>query len=104
MDAPPAAMAMASVLLVTATVSVAFLDQTVREVSAQISARVMGNAAELCGHIPFLPILLSPPLPFLLFSFQGSLGKGHCIPELPECTDRSVLNKVHVAFANGMLF
>lgn len=41
-DAPPTAMAMASVLLVTATVSPAFSDQTVREVSVQIFSRVYG--------------------------------------------------------------
>lgn len=45
MDVPPAAAAMASVLLVTVTASLAFLGQTVIKVSAQISSRVMGNAA-----------------------------------------------------------
>lgn len=87
MDAPPAAMGMASVLLVAATVSLAFLDQSVRKVSAQIFSRGMGNAGELCrGHIPFLPVLLSPPLPFLFISFQGSMRKSYCILELPEHT------------------
>lgn len=104
-DVPPAAMAMASVLLVTATVSPAFLGQTVIKVSAQISSRVMGNAAVLCpGHIPFLPALLSPPLPFFFICFQGSMGKGHFIPELPERTDGSILKNTYVGFTKGRPF
>lgn len=61
---------------------------------SRFSQGFMGNAAEIRrGHIPFLPVLLSPPLPFLFISFQGSMGKGHCIPELPECTYGRIFEK-----------